>query len=80
MESGNVRQMDIFLIVVKWSNMATYIWIYISSGNGLLTDRALPLPETLLISHKMGSLLLLLEQFTAKTQATILCYMFEYHT
>ena len=33
------------LIVAKWRHMATYIWVKIDSGNGVLYEGNKPLPE-----------------------------------
>ena len=38
----------------KRRRMATYIWINIGSGNGLLPDGTKPLPEPMLTYHQRG--------------------------
>ena len=42
--------------------MATYIWVNIGSGNGLLPDSTKPLPEPMLIYHKYGPVLFIERQ------------------
>ena len=39
-----------FLIVAQWWDMATYTWVNIGSGNGLVPSGTKPLPEPMLTS------------------------------
>ena len=43
------------IIVCQWCHMATYIWVNIDSGNGLLPDSTKPLPEPMLIHYQRCS-------------------------
>ena len=49
--------------------MATYIWVNIDSGNGLLPDGTKPLPEPMLTYHKYGPVTLSKGNFTRDTPA-----------
>ena len=40
------------LIVALWRHMASWIWVNIGSGNGLLPDGTKPLPEPMLTYHQ----------------------------
>ena len=41
-----------YLIEVQWRHLATWIWVNIDSGNGLLSDGTKLLPEPMLTYHQ----------------------------
>ena len=43
--------------------MATYIWVDIGSGNGLMPDSTKPVPESMLISHQESPITFIWGQF-----------------
>ena len=42
----------LWLIEAQWRHLATYSWVNIGSGNGLLPDGTKPLPEPMLTYHQ----------------------------
>ena len=60
-------QEPIQLIEAYWRHMATYIWVNIGSGKGLLPDGTKPLPEAMLTYHQWSFRAFIWQQFTGST-------------
>ena len=51
------------------SVIATYVWVNIGSGNGLLPEGTKPLPKPMLTYHQLGSAAITWEQFHSECQS-----------
>ena len=52
-----------YLTVIKWRHMVAYIWVNTGSGNGLLPDCSMPLPEPMLTYHQWSPVTFIWGQF-----------------
>ena len=59
----------------EWRLKVTWIWVNISSGNGLLPDGTKPLPEPMLTCHQMRSVAFTWKQFSQEVLMNLICKM-----